>query len=142
MPTVSRKKKIKIWFFFFRENDFVIFFPISFSEDYTQIEKDCLIQVELDRKITGKVAIGIIRRSVKHMSETVDAFRVTEKNCPFTAKCSDKETEYKKLNLDGIVDIFAAIVDLQNENLINMNFHLKSTDVIGDGKSIFFLTYF
>ena len=71
------------------------------------------------------------------MSETVDAFRVTEQNCPFTAKCSDKETEYKRLNLDGIVDIFAAIVELQNENLINMNFHLKSTDVIGDGKSIF-----
>jgi len=92
----------------------------------------------METPFTGQIALGILKRHIEHKDEVVDGLRSTGQNCPFVAYPSkDKNgTVYRDLLLGGEVLVRGAIIEMNNEKLINIVFNMYSTELDADGRKI------
>ena len=87
------------------------------------------VQFELDKPYSGEVIVLAVKRCVEYKNETIGT---TEG--PFTAYTTNKDDQtirYEKFSLAGETEAFGAVLTLQNEIAITLNFSMFSTEEDG-----------
>ena len=103
----------------------------SLIGDHFRIEQKKTIQCQLLESFTGFMAILIIKRHVNHRNEAIDGSPITKVPCPFTAYGKNQGSYIKiKIGMEHC-EHNACILKLENENTININFNVFSTDERG-----------
>ena len=73
------------------------------------------------------IGLAIVRTDSSRKNDVIDAIDVAGKNCPFTAKISGRAGTDVKFNLANVVHAYGMILQLVDEQLIDIEFHMIST---------------
>ena len=110
---------------------FLVFTFCLILGDHFRIEQNKTVQCQLLEYFTGFLALLVVKRHTNHRNEAIDGSPITKTPCPFSA-CGKNQGSYLKLKI-GMehCEHNGCILKLEDENTININFNVFSTDERG-----------
>ena len=94
---------------------------------HLDVQKRTPFQIKLGSRYSTMLGLAIVRTDSSRKNNIIDAIDVAGQNCPFTATISGRAGTHVKFNLDNVVHAYGMILQLMDEQLIDIEFHMIST---------------